>query len=399
MSVVIDEEFRALIPPLQADERQQLENNLARDGCLQPLIVWRNGKDVLLDGHNRLDICRKLGLSFKTAPVEVIDRDDAKIWIIRNQFGRRNLALFTRAELVLRLEPLLAAKARERMMAGKSDPMQNSAQGTTREELAKIAGMSHDTIAKAKAVSEKASETVKAKLRSGETSINAAYKKLKKSEQKAEKAKAKATVPSNLPVATERYRLIVGDVSSLPEVADESVDWIVTDPPYPKDFLGVYEPLSFFASRILKPGGGLLVMVGQSYLPDVIASLCKHMKYQWTLAYLTPGPLTELWDRRVNTAWKPILWFVKGKYDGAWISDVTKSEAPDKHFHGWGQSESGMADILERFTYPGQTICDPFCGGGSTGAVALKMNRLFIGSDIDPAAIEATKQRLAELTL
>ena len=51
---------------------------------------------------------------------------------------------------MLKLKPIIAAKAKERMLSGKPlDPVQNSAQGRTREELAKRAGVSHDTIHKA----------------------------------------------------------------------------------------------------------------------------------------------------------------------------------------------------------------------------------------------------------
>jgi hypothetical protein len=50
----IDERLRSHISPLRADERAQLEENLLRDGCQSPLIVWDG---VLLDGHNRYEIC------------------------------------------------------------------------------------------------------------------------------------------------------------------------------------------------------------------------------------------------------------------------------------------------------------------------------------------------------
>ena len=59
MEVFVDSEFRALIPPLAAEERKGLERDLLRDGCRDALAVWRNGKDTLLEGHNRLEICRR----------------------------------------------------------------------------------------------------------------------------------------------------------------------------------------------------------------------------------------------------------------------------------------------------------------------------------------------------
>jgi phage N-6-adenine-methyltransferase len=86
--LVIDPEFRALIPPLTEDERKQLETNILQDGCRDPLVVW-NG--VLLDGHNRYAICQQWGLEYRTLAIELPDRAAAEDWIDANQLGRRNL--------------------------------------------------------------------------------------------------------------------------------------------------------------------------------------------------------------------------------------------------------------------------------------------------------------------
>lgn len=219
----------------------------------------------------------------------------------------------------------------------------------------------------------------------------------RKKEKKEEKATAKASIPANLPIADERFTLHMGDlVDIMPTMEAASIDAIITDPPYPREFLPVYLKLAQQAARVLKPGGSLLVMVGQSYLPEILEMMSPIIQYNWMLTYLTPGgQAAQLWDRHVNTFWKPVLWFTNGKYTGDWIGDVLKSEANDKNFHHWGQSESGMADIIERFTYPGQKILDPFVGGGTTATVALKMNRLFVGIDIDQKAIDTTRARIA----
>lgn len=107
--LIIDEEFKLLIPPLSAEEFYQLEENILRDGIQDPLKVW-NG--ILIDGHNRYAIAQKHGLNFKVTTINFSDRDDVKIWIIKNQFGRRNLPPYVRGELALRLKPLIAAKAK-----------------------------------------------------------------------------------------------------------------------------------------------------------------------------------------------------------------------------------------------------------------------------------------------
>jgi hypothetical protein len=99
----IDSEFRRLIPPLTAEERRQLEENLLRDGCHDPLAVWRNGKDTLLDGHNRYEICRRRGITFKVKPVQIESRAHARVWIRFNQLGRRNLCDDQRAAIAHRV--------------------------------------------------------------------------------------------------------------------------------------------------------------------------------------------------------------------------------------------------------------------------------------------------------
>jgi len=223
-------------------------------------------------------------------------------------------------------------------------------------------------------------------------------KQATKTARKQKKEQRKAAVPTNLPPATDRYVVHQGELAKAgSKVADESVDWIITDPPYGRQHLHLYAELSAFTSRVLKRGGSLLCLAGQSFLPEVLDQLGKRLTYCWTLAYLTPGGQSaQLWERKVNTFWKPLLWFTKGKYQGDWVGDVCRSDANDKDHHHWGQSESGMADVVERFTFPGETICDPFCGGGTTGVVAVRMNRLFIGIDCDEGAVATTLRRLTE---
>ena len=86
----IDEEFQFLIPPPANEEFTQLEQNIIRDGCIDPIKVW-SGHDIILDGHNRYKICTKMGIEYKVYPIELETRDDAINWIIENQLGRRNL--------------------------------------------------------------------------------------------------------------------------------------------------------------------------------------------------------------------------------------------------------------------------------------------------------------------
>ena len=225
-----------------------------------------------------------------------------------------------------------------------------------------------------------------------ENAVKPAYKELKKRRKREECKKLMEQFEKEIPI-DDRWKLFNDDFCNV-KLEDESVNVIISDPPYPQKYLPLFENLATFSRRALKPGGSLLVMVGQSYLPEIISALAKHLKFQWVISYLTLGPATQIWQRKVNSNWKPVLWFVKGEYDGNWVGDVCKSDYIDKRFHAWGQSESGMVDIITRFSKLGDLILDPFCGGGTTGVAALRLKRRFIGIDSDPEAIEITKGRI-----
>lgn len=181
------------------------------------------------------------------------------------------------------------------------------------------------------------------------------------------------------------------------EISENSIDLIITDPPYPYKYINLFGDLASFAERVLKPGGSLFTMAGQSYLPEIYNLMnVGGLNYNWTLAYLTPGGQSpQLWNRKVNAFWKPVLWYTKGK-PGFWIGDVVKSAVNDndKNFHFWGQSESGMANLIQKVSYVGQTILDPFLGGGTTGIVALKLYRKFVGIEIDKNIFEIATERI-----
>ena len=225
MDLIIDNEFRDLIPPLSDDEFKQLEENILRDGIRDPLTVW-NG--ILIDGHNRYEIAQKHGLTFKTTELHFADRNEAKIWIIKNQIGRRNLPPAVRIKLALLAEPLITAQAKARQLAElkqytvedkcpqrEEPPLFSSApqdepplpphpttkttppptpteknkidrQNKTNYQLAQMAGVSDKTVQRYKKIQSDGSDEVKAQVDRGEISINEGYTKVLKANRSAE---------------------------------------------------------------------------------------------------------------------------------------------------------------------------------------------------------------------
>jgi len=92
-SISINKELREHIIPLGDQELFQLEKSLLEDGCREPLTVWEKSADqlVLVDGHNRFKLCQKHDITFKIRKVRFETIEDAKLWMIDNQIGRRNL--------------------------------------------------------------------------------------------------------------------------------------------------------------------------------------------------------------------------------------------------------------------------------------------------------------------
>ena len=199
----INPEFRDLIPPLTPEERNNLEKNLKAYGCTDPIVVWSQG-EVILDGHNRFEICERLGIPYKTIVLDDLeDEIEAKYWIFTRQFARRNLNAYQRAELATKLEPVFAELARKNKERAAIESNKNRTADVknpelpilatpeikkinVREAVAKISNVSSGTMEKINVIKKEATEEIKAALRDGKTTINKEYKKIK-AEKKAKK--------------------------------------------------------------------------------------------------------------------------------------------------------------------------------------------------------------------
>lgn len=213
----IDKEFKNLIPPLTDNERKQLEENILHDGIQDPLKIWQG---TLVDGHNRYEIAQAHNLEFAIVEMEFASRDEVKIWILKNQLGRRNLIAPVRIKLALLAESFIAQQAKARQAeyhgnqydSGLQDkcpevqikanatinrdqteaqkdfkPKRNSQaerQNTTNNQLAQMAGVSDKTVQRYKKIQADGSDEVKSQVDKGEISINEGYNKTVQAKRK-----------------------------------------------------------------------------------------------------------------------------------------------------------------------------------------------------------------------
>lgn len=210
MSITIDKEFESLIPPLSPEEFQQLEENCVKEGIRDALITW-NG--ILIDGHNRFKIAAKHGLHWNEKRMEFADRDSAKLWIIRNQKGRRNLRPLDLIMLSSEEEKLVAKEAKKRTggRPPKADTNSCPVSPQTRQEkrknstdykIAKSIGIGEDTYRKGKTILSSGNSELIQQVRNGEKSIHQGWTDLKEKERRQTDLSAKA----HLEKAEERHK-------------------------------------------------------------------------------------------------------------------------------------------------------------------------------------------------
>ncbi|OPY59419.1 MAG: hypothetical protein A4E55_00231 [Pelotomaculum sp. PtaU1.Bin035] len=179
MQIQIDNEFKSLIPLLTAEEYAGLEKSILEEGCRDALVLW-NG--IIIDGHNRYEICTQNNIPFNTTDKQFESREKAKEWIILNQFSRRNLSAYDRSLLALKLKDIISKQAEQRMKSG--IPVPKSEQGRTLEKLAKIADVGKDTIYKIEKIEQKATPEQKEKIKKGEVSIHKVFMDINREEKR-----------------------------------------------------------------------------------------------------------------------------------------------------------------------------------------------------------------------
>lgn len=204
----IKEEFKELIPPLTTEEFKQLEDNCLAEGIREKILTWN---DFIIDGHNRYEIATKWDLDYETESKHFDSEVDVRIWMAKNQLGRRNLSDYVKGELHSTIEELEKEKGKKNISANKGGTTTLSTidkeAHNTQKIVAEKLGWSTGKKAMFDVVKKKAPEEVKEKLRSGEVSINAAYKEIKKDLYK-EKMQKRINTNAEKPISKEEQELL-----------------------------------------------------------------------------------------------------------------------------------------------------------------------------------------------
>lgn len=392
-------EVAQIFPLLEGEDFAALKADILANGLLEPITLHENGS--ILDGRNRHRACIETGVAPRFETYKGQDTPTALLaFVISKNLLRRQLTSSQRAAIAVTSEAVMQklendAKARE--YAGvRTDPGQifvQGAAGRVKEQAATLFQTNKQYVQDAKNLKESAPDLLD-QVADGDLTIPEAKKEQRKRERMAEREALAGQAAAALP--SDRWHVEQADIRTYQTT--QRFDFIITDPPYPKEYLDLYGVLAERAVEWLKPTGLLLAMCGESYLDEIMQRMNGRLAYYWTGCYLTPGAPTPLRMRQVNTTWKPILIYALPgqKYTGKIFGDVWISDANDKTHHKWGQSVSGMSAIIQQVCLAGQTIFDPFMGAGTTGVAALQQGCLFYGIDIDAKNVGISRARLSE---
>lgn len=409
----VKKEFKDLIPALTKEEFKQLEENCLKEGIREAILTWSG---IIIDGHNRYEIANKWNLDFETKSKHFKDENEVKEWMILNQFGRRNLSNYQRSVLALELEEVFSAKAKEKELERKTtfhkSEKSNLETVNTIKEVSKLANVSHDTIAKVKKIQEKAPEEIKAKLETGEVSINQAYQEIKKEEKQIEleKKKEEYKITSLKETILKPEIHLIDAISYLNTFEDNSIDLIITDPPYATDV----DDIKYFtkewldvAIKKVKKSGRLYVCSG-AYPNELQAFLDVLMNQD---KFIVDNPL--IWTYRNTLGVTPkmkynlnyqVIWHLYSDESLELDTSITNEmfsvqdiNAPDgrigNRLHTWQKPDELAQRLIRHGSKENDLVVDCFACTGTFLIAASKFNRIAKGCDISKDNINIAKER------
>jgi ParB-like chromosome segregation protein Spo0J len=403
-----------LFPMLDPATEAALRASIDRFGVLVPVHRDQHGRT--LDGHHRARIADELGVPYQVNIVIVADDDEAAAIARTLNTDRRHLTVEQRRDMVKALLEEVDASG----VGVHSPNAVADALGVSEAQVRKDAGQLR-TSTKFNEPAYRRGQDGKIRPAKRPTQVHA------KNEREAKRAQDAldqlgAAIPS-VPVLdvkrTERIaREKVADERRSQPVApavdssiriehcgiedltiqSSSVSLILTDPPYPAEYLALWSVLAERAAAWLAPNGALLAYSGQWHLPEVIRRLSEHLDYWWLCSVAHPGEHQQVHGRQVRCGSKPALLFrPKGctsQLEG-WVDDLAVSDTRDKALHDWQQDVAPFRMWVQQLSKPGGLVVDPFVGSGTTAVACRDVGRRFIGCDIDAGHVRTARERLA----
>jgi len=413
--------------PVNAAQVDELAESLRENQImLFPITIRRTESGYeLVAGRHRLEAYKLLGRQTIPATVHELDKLDAELLRIDENLIRHELTVLEKGEHLVRRDEILTAKGLRAQRGGTGAnqytsrrpgklPLHTTASIAQQMKISKSTAQTYKQIAKGLTPKTKKlirntpvadrQEDLQRLRKNPDLQEEAALKIHQKEATTAREAlrqihcERTAALGRARPRSGADYHLYEEEFQKvlLKEVDPESVDLILTDPPYARQHLPLYEELARYGKEVLKLNGSLIAMTGLFFQHEAESLMRKYLKPYWTIEWNYGGNNNPVKGKRVYQGHKPLLWFVKGTYTGEKHPDSFVHNGPEKEFDDWQQPVEVMELLIERYSKPGDLILDPFMGWGTTGIAAIRKGRRFIGIEKETERFNISKERIAE---
>jgi len=441
---------KELFDDLPQDEYDSLKTDIKERGIQDALhIVRKDSGYVVVSGHQRRKIAIELGIK-----VPCIIRDDLKEeWQIEEQLIldnllRRHLTDYQIGEVGKHLEPIEAIKAKNRQgtrtdintkyengnnigpnLAQSKESSHIGEEGRVREIVADKIGVKHSQYTKIKTVRDKAPADIKKQWKENKISTHTAYTRTKKYERKQEREKIKKEkeTTASIPLSNDNIKNM-DCLDFLATIEDNSVNLILTDPPYEisrdtgfvnmsengvdrlgvsmdfgkwdKNFKNLEGTIEEFY-RVLKPTGTLIIFYDLWKITKMAKILTdagfKQLRFiEWIKT--NPVPLNSKLNYLTNareiaiTAVKKSNPTFHSEYDnGVYSYPIFQN---GERIHPTQKPTTLFEALIKKHTNKNELVIDTFLGSGTTAIAARNTERKFRGCEIDEKYYNAILKRL-----
>jgi DNA modification methylase len=400
-------EVANLFPMMREEEFDALCVDIQTNGLITPICLFEN---KIIDGRNRYKACRKIGINPQTVNWKG-EEGNLVNFVISANLHRRHLSSGQRAVLALEFERYFAVEAEKRMKAGvkiEENPpafLQEGSKGESAEQAAKVLKISQRYVHYAKKLEKDAPDLFE-QVKKGEINLSQAKQLLKKRTLEAVKSERQKEVQT---VEKRAFFYLQPAAEFLPRFEAESVDLLLTDPPYSTDvddvpsFIRTWLPQAL--SKI-KLTGRAFICIGAypQEQSDYLIFLLNET--DWTvdnpLIWTYRNTLGVTPKMKYNLNYQVILHLYRDSSNPLDTSitnemfSVQDINAPDgrqnDRFHEWQKPDELAARLIRHATRTNDVIIDPFACTGTFLEAAAKLNRTAFGCDTNPASLDIIRE-------